>query len=542
MPVSTSDPATRPHPAAPASGGLDRSAARPLFEQLADRIEALIDAGTLAVGEQAPSIRRARQQFGVSAATVVEAYKLLEARGRLRARPQSGYYVRPRASRERPVPAMTAPALRSVILEPTEPMLIRLKAAVPDASLLPVAALTRLLARVYRDHPETVTAYGPTAGCESLRREIARRMMDAGCTIAPDDVIVTNGATEAVHLALQTLTAPGDTVAVESPTYHGLLDTLRARGLKALPIASCTVGGISVSALENAVAKRRVAAVVLVANFTNPLGGLMPDDCRRTLIHLAQRHGIPIIEDDVYGELCFTEPRPRALRAEDDGSWIFHCSSFSKVLSPGMRIGWCVPGKHYDQVLRLKNDLNVATPVGPQLAVAEFLASGGFDRHLRHLRRTYRTLVEQYTDRVLTTFPPGTRTSQPRGGHVLWVEMPEPVDSLRLLEAAHRERITFAPGPQFAPDDAYRNFLRLNCAVPWSDAVADAIATLGRLAYAQVYQHAGAQIAADGRGNGTGSPHLEAPRMAAATRTRGSGAPPQFGEGEHRQPRARRRA
>jgi len=481
---------------APSVGALQRSSSTPLFEQLASRIEALIQAGTLSVGEQAPSVRRAQKQFGVSAATVIEAYRLLEARGVIRARPQSGYFVRQSPVSERRVPAMTAPALRSVSLEPPEPMLVRLKAAVPDESLLPTTQLGRLLGKVYRDHPEALSTYGPTAGCTELRREIARRMIDAGCVVSPDDIVVTNGTTEAVYLALQILTGPGDTVAVESPTYHGLLDTLRARGLKVLPLASCTVNGVCVDAIEEAIRSRRFAAMVLIPNFSNPLGGVLPDERKRWLVELAAANEIPVIEDDIYGELGFEGPRPRALRSYDDGGWVVYCSSFSKVLSPGIRIGWCVPGRHMDAYRRIKHDLNISAPMGPQLAVAEFLSGGGYDKHLRQLRRFYQTQTARFSDRILATFPEGTSTSQPRGGHVIWVEMPVGVDSVALLEVCQRRGITFAPGPLFAPGDAYRNFLRLNCAVAWSEELSDAIATIGRLAKEQLHA---AQAGPDGR-------------------------------------------
>lgn len=482
MPVRPSKPdpqATRPE--------LDRNAGAPLFEQVAERIEGLIRSGTLAVGQRIPSVRRARQQFGVSASTVVEAYRLLEDRGLIRARPQSGYFVRQALPQtRRTAPGATSPRMRSVPVDPPSPALVQFRAAIPDPTLLPTAQLTRTLGRIYRERPETLTLYGPSAGCEELRRAIARRMIDAGCAVSPDEVVVTNGATEAVAIALQALTNRGDTVAVESPTYHGLLDALRARGLRVLPLAASADDGLSVDAFEEAVRTHRVAAAVVIANFANPLGGLMPDAHKRRLVEVARRHGVPVLEDDIYGEIGFEGARPLALRGFDDGSTVIYCSSFSKVLSPGLRIGWCVPGARLEDVKRLKQDLNVSTPMAPQLAIAEMLDGGGFDRHLRALRRTYQTQVARFADRVLATFPEGTRVTHPRGGHVIWVEMPKGVDAVRLLDDCTRRGVTFAPGPLFAPDGSYRNFLRLNCAVPWSDRVADAVRTIGDLAARQL--------------------------------------------------------
>lgn len=461
---------------------------RPLFERVAERVEGLIRAGTLSAGDRLPSVRRAKAQFGVSAATIIEAYKRLEARGVIRARPQSGFYVRARSggSVSNP-PCTTRPAMRSVLVDAPGPTLVRFRTALPDASLLPTAQLARALSRVYRDRPETLAGYGPNQGCAELRHEIARRMLDAGCTVSPEQIVITGGATEAVMLSLQMFTGRGDTVAVESPTYHGLLDALRARGLKALPLGSCSEGGLSVTAFEQAARTRKVAALVLVANFSNPLGGTMPDECKARLVQVAREHGVPVIEDDIYGELGFEDPRPRSLSSFDPGGEVvLHCSSFSKVLSPGLRLGWCVPGRHYDAFLHAKADLNICTPLGPQLAVAELLSGGGFDRHLRSLRRTYQTLIARFTDRILSTFPEGTRVSSPRGGHVLWVELPPAADAVALLERAMERGISFTPGPLFAPDESFRNCLRLNCAMPWTERVSDALGTIGQLAREQI--------------------------------------------------------
>jgi DNA-binding transcriptional MocR family regulator len=316
-------------------------------------------------------------------------------------------------------------------------------------------------------------------------------MVGAGCAIAPEEIVITSGATEAVNLALLAVTKPGDVIAVESPTYHGFLELLGGLGLRVLPIDSCTVDGISVNALERALRARSVTAVLLIASFTNPLGGVLSVEDRKRIVALASEHDVAIIEDDVYADLAFDGSHLPAIKAYDTEGRVLHCSSFSKTLSPGLRVGWCAPGRHFDEVVRAKHRLNVAAPVGPQLAAARYLTGSGYERHLRRLRRAYAEQVEAMAAQVLASFPEGTRVSQPQGGSVLWVEMPDDCDALRLFRDAEAVGIAIAPGPLFDPSGNYRNCIRLNCASPWSPKTAGAVARLGHLLEEQRQQNTG---------------------------------------------------
>ena len=465
----------------------------PLYSRVADRIQELIAAGTLRPGDRIPSVRKLASQMSVSVSTVLEAYRRLEDRGVIEARPQSGHYVRPPLDLP-PVPERTVSCRFSAELSIAETVvrvldqvgrtdIVPFGCATPAPEFLPTAQLNRILARVVRNDPNVASSYEAIAGHAALRAQVARRAMEAGCTLTPDDVVVTDGAQEAVLIGLRAVTRPGDTVAIETPTYWGLLETLHALGLRAVEIATDPLEGICPIDLAAAIEREPIAAVVLQPSFGNPLGQNMPAEARRRIVDLLAEHEIPLIEDDVYGELGHEGARPRACKAYDTEGGVLLCSSFSKTLAPGYRIGWIAPGRFVNAARRLKLAHNVATATPLQMAVTAYLESGGFDRHLRRLRRTYRDLVTRFAAAVGEAFPDGTRVSRPTGGHVLWVEMPEGYDALALHERALAAGIGTMPGPAMSASGRFVNCLRVNCAVPWSERTAAAIETLGHLAH-----------------------------------------------------------
>lgn len=466
-----------------------------LYERVANRVAAMIEDGTLRPGDRVPSVRAMRDALSVSLSTVLEAYRLLEDRGLIRARPQSGYFVRSPVPARLPEPEASKCPGRARFVERSlaqrmservgKPGMVQLGSAMPGLEFMPVAALNRAMAREAR-RDAGAHAYTEPAGCERLRREIARRMIGAGCTLGADDLIVTAGATEAIHLCLSAVTSPGDVVAVESPGYYGFFETLAALHLKAREIPTDPRTGIDVDALGEALAGERIAAVLVSPNFSNPTGSLVPEDGKRRIAELAARHGVPVIEDDVYGDLPFDGERPHAIKAYDrddaSGGLVLYCSSFSKTIAPGLRVGWCAPGRFYERVERLKMTTSFAAATLPQLTVASFLANGGYDRAVRRIRRIYREQVDRVTAAVAEHFPEGTRAARPQGAHVLWVQMPAGVDAVTLSERACEHGVSIAAGPMFSARGAYADCLRLNCGVPWSDQVEAAIRTVGELA------------------------------------------------------------
>ena len=329
-----------------------------------------------------------------------------------------------------------------------------------------------------------IDEYSFPPGHYELRRQVARHSMDWGGNLRPEEIVVTCGATEALHLCLRAVTQPGDLVAIESPMYFGTLLLLEHLKLRALEIPSDPRTGLSLDRLAAALKQHRVRACVASPNFSNPLGSLMPDEGKRELVRMLARRGIPLIEDDIYGDLHFGGTRPKAAKAFDTEGLVLLCSSFSKLLAPGYRIGWTAAGRFQAKVEMLKLTTTMSTPAFLQAAVAGFLETGGYDRHLRKMRAAFALQTEQMAAAVGEHFPPGTKVTRPAGGFVLWVQLPRGSDALRLHERALAEGISITPGPLFSARQGYRNYIRLSCGHPWSPRLAQALATLGRLARA----------------------------------------------------------
>jgi len=467
------------------------------YEQLADLIVGMIDKGTLTPGARLPSVRALSEEHGLSVSTVLQAYRWLEDRGVLVARPQSGFYVAatqggalalPSTARGRAKASTVSisGAVAALLEHASNPALVPLGCAVPDASLLQSRRLDLALARAARQHGARYNVYGALRGELALRREISRRAMRTGHALSPDDVIITNGCTEALTLALTAVARPGDTIAIESPTYFGLLHSLEVLGLKALELPTDPTNGVNVPALARLLDTQPIAACLLSSSFSNPLGSLMPETAKRELLALLARHQVPLIEDDIYGEIHFTRERPRPFIALDGGASTLYCSSFSKSLAPGYRIGWIAPGAFAQQVMERKLAYSLCGPVLPQVAIAEFLASGAFDAHMRRLRRVLEENLLRLSRAIEAGFPQGTRVSRPAGGFVLWVELPRGFDSRALFDTALEHGICFAPGDVFSASRRFRNCLRLSAGSRWGERMEQGVKRLGELARHQL--------------------------------------------------------
>lgn len=463
-----------------------------LYAQVAERIEQQIRSGALRPGDRLPSVRRVSVQQGVSLNTAVQAYLALENRGLIEARPKSGFFVRvpARSSVREPSPSRppSAPrlvgvgALLSRLFEAARlPDVAPLGAAYPGTENLPVAKLTRIMASVTRQYGARGLSYDMPPGAEPLRRQIAQRSLDWGTNLLPDEIITTSGGTEALTLCLRAVTRPGDTIAVESPAYFGVLQMIEEAGLKVLEIPMHPRDGLQLEALERMLKSRRVAACLATPNFNNPLGSLMPNENKQRLADLLAQHEVPLIEDDINGDLAHDGHRPRVVHSYDRQGLVLLCGSFSKTIAPGYRVGWVAPGRHYDRVKALKFSTTLATATLPQLAIAEFVANGGYDHHLRTLRRNFALQIQQMSDAIAASFPTDLKLTRPAGGFVLWAELPAKVSALELHERALAEKISIAPGPMFSATQGFKNFIRICCGHPWSPLLESAVERLGHL-------------------------------------------------------------
>jgi len=465
-----------------------------LYEHLADELGQAIDRGALRAGDRLPSVRRLAQERSVSVSTVLEAYLQLENAGLIEVRPKSGHFVRrrapltaePRTPRvcQKPSRVTVGDAFTKILEAMRDPELVPFGCATIDQEYLPMAQLNRIVAQLTREMTTLGARYEGAPGLLTLRRQVARRAVEWGVALSEHDVCTAIGATEAISLALRAVAKPGDVIAVESPAYFGVLQAIESLGLRALEIPAHPRTGFDVSAFEEAIRAQPVRAVFVTPTVSNPLGAVMPEEERERLVKITRRHDIPIIEDDVYGELLFDGSRPRPLRSfggPSEDNHVLLVSSVSKTLAPGYRVGWIAGGRWHDQVVRLKFSQSLACPPLLGMAIAEFLSSGGYDRHLRRLRTAVAGNVERYREAITEEFPEGTRVSSPRGGFVLWVELPPGVDALTLHEQALRRGIVVAPGPLFSARQRFANFIRISAGSPWNERIATAMRTLGRL-------------------------------------------------------------
>src|SRR6267142_577819 len=411
-----------------------------LYERVCGKLEEAMRVGALRPGDRLPSVRRLSERERVSVSTVLQAYLKLESRGLIEARPQSGHYVR----WQRPLPPEPPP---------TRPAL--------GATPVTVSALVAKVVDSARD-PDLVPL-----GCNQPD---------------PDLFIVTSGAMEAVQLSLLAVARQGDAIAIESPAYFGSLQLIEALGLKAVEIPSGSRHGMDLDALERALKSRRIAAVLAVTNFSNPLGCVIPDANKERLVEMLGAREVPLIEDDLYGDLYFGDSRPRAAKSFDKRGLVLYCSSFSKTLAPGWRVGWVAPGRYRERIALLKFAQTVATASLQQLAFAEFLAGGHYERHLRSLRKSVAATMRSLGDAVAAHFPAGTRATRPEGGGVVWVELPDGISALELHDRALAAGIAIAPGPIFSARHGYHHCIRISCSLVWSPRIEAAIGSLGRIA------------------------------------------------------------
>ncbi|MCR9143638.1 MAG: PLP-dependent aminotransferase family protein [bacterium] len=463
------------------------------YRAVARKIADHIHTGRLAPGTRLPSVRRLSRQEDASITTILHAYELLEREGVVEARPQSGYFVRADPDRMPPEPKESQPPLRPAYVEIADTVSDLLKitrqgdyvpfaAAIPASELLPVRQLQRIMAAISRRTDDAGIHYDLPPGNPELRSQLSRRSIDWGCRLGPDDFIITTGCMEALNLGLRSVARPGAVIAIESPAYYGILMTIAGLGMQALELPTHPSLGVRPADLERILKRRKIDACLLAPNFNNPLGSLMPDESKAELVELLARHEVPLIEDDIYGDLHLGETRPRTAKSFDRKGLVLLCSSFSKTVAPGYRVGYIAPGRYFEKVEQIKFMNTVATNAPCQIALAEFLRAGQYERHLSRMRESLSDQIQSAAAIIRDTFPAGTRVSRPQGGFVLWVELPPGTDSHHLYNRALENRINLMPGLAFSNSDRFRSCIRISCGHAWNDARRAALAKVGGIA------------------------------------------------------------
>lgn len=467
------------------------------YRRVEQAITERIESGELHPGSKLPSLRQISSSLRVSISTVTHAYEEMECKGIIESRPRSGYYVRGEFRRI-PTPSISVPAtiepslvnkgtlIRTSLETVGNDDLLPLGVVCPGRELLPYKRLARIMNGVIRDYSDKMLDYQPIAGNLELRRQIAFRSIDCRSDISPDEIIITTGAMEALYIALRTLTRTGDMVLIQSPTYYCFLQLLETLGLRAVDIPACPEKGISPKDISHAIETFDIKACILSPNFNNPDGSLMPDENKQEIVSMLAKKEIPLVEDDVYGEIFFGSHRPRTFKSWDKTGGVILCSSFSKTIAPGYRIGWLSPGKFMDKAMDIKATTNVACVSPTQMTIAQYLREAHYDRHLRKLRKALKEQMELMRAAIGRNFPAGTKVSNPQGGSVLWVELPEGCDGVDIFFKAREKGIGIVPGTIFSPRDDYSRFIRISTGALWSEKIKAGIKTLGQLAAGKV--------------------------------------------------------
>ena len=463
------------------------------YQQLASKIRQQIDKQRWVSGERLPSIRRLSELNQLSKNTVIQALHTLEAEGIVEARPKMGYFV---SVRHRQIPPRAPKHVRlkpTVVEVPDLFQDIMMRSAAfdvfpggtetnPSAHLV---SLNRHLGRALRHKPQNKAMYyDAPLGLETLRFQIKERYRGIGLNLTTTDFCITSGCQHALFLALMVSCQPGDNVAVESPAFYGVLQLLQRLRLNAIEIPSSPSDGIDVEAISKAAKDWKVKACVVTPAYATPTGACIPDNHKKRLVELANRYDMTIIEDDIYGDLCFGD-RPLPVKAFDSEERVILCGSFSKSLSRDLRIGWVAGGRLHNEITRLKLVTQLASNQSAQQGLSSFIAEGHYRRHLYQYRQTLKRQRDQLVQSLRNEWSETTRFSIPDGGLSLWVQLDKSIDTALLYQKALKRDIILTPGALFTTDARFKNYLRLSFSHPTENERLEAIRILGEIIRAE---------------------------------------------------------
>ncbi|CAH0131283.1 PLP-dependent aminotransferase family protein [Chryseobacterium sp. Bi04] len=461
-----------------------------LYLKIANAVTEQIKTETLQFGDRLPSLRSAQKLHNVSLNTVKQAYMELESRSLVESRPKYGYYVSQTSQRKLALPSIAKMKVSEGQKTPEDLIgkvfgtiagtdVTQFALGIPGKSLLPVAKMKKCMINVMKKSSDSGTNYEPVQGSENLRREIAKWSIVMEGKITEDDLVITSGAMNGVYNCLMAVTQPGDSVAIESPVYFGILQAIHLLGLKAVEIPTHPITGVDLDALKKVLPK--ISACCFVVNYNNPLGFQMPDENKKELVRMLTEYNVPLVEDDVYGNIYFGAGRPKPCKFYDEAGIVMWVGSVSKTLAPGYRVGWVAPGKFKDKIIRQKLVQTVSSPSLFSDVIADFLEHGRYDHHLRMFRKKLYANYLQIQKSVTQYFPDNTKISEPKGGFMLWLELDQRICTEDLYDKALSQKVNFAPGRMFSQYNQYQNCMRLNYALEWTDRVESDLEKLGKM-------------------------------------------------------------
>ena len=463
-----------------------------LYLQVAERLQTQIEQQVLRTGDKLPSVRMLSKEQGISLTTAYQAYGELEIKGLIEARPKSGYYVKftpsqfprlmARQKTVRPQKVSVDSVTTMIYHKMKQEGITRFSQATPSIQLLPAAKLNKSMMEAIRQSATSCLEYEELQGNKLLRQHLARNHFNRDGVVTEADIVTTQGCMEALVFCLKAVSAPGDSIAIETPTYFGIFNVLHSLGLKAVEIPVDPATGLDLEYLEKAMKTVQIKACLFVTNFSNPSGSDMSAERKKQLVDLLSEKEIPLIEDNIYGEMYFGKTRPVTCKSYDTKGLVLMCSSISKTLAPGYRVGWCIPGRYMDAVLHQKLMSTVSSASPTQAAIANFFETGRYDLHMRNLRKALHTQCLRYMQAIAAFFPADTKISRPAGGFVLWIELNHQVDALELFHEALSQGISIAPGHIFSADARFSHHIRISFGEPYSPAIEKSLRTLGKIA------------------------------------------------------------
>ena len=479
---------------------LDRESKTPLYQQIKTFLRQGILSGTLAPDTRLPASRQLAHSLGVNRITVETAYAELEAEGLVFSRVGSGTYVLKATdmpSLPGPVGGMPWPLWQQSLdearaLKPgsgphemlkaaAHPQPIDLAGGSSDARMFPAEDFRKMLQAVMRRDGIAALDYGEAEGHVPLRQTISHVLASQGLQVRSENVLITAGSQQAISLVAQILLKPGDVILVESPTYSGALDLFRALGFR---IVSIPVDhqGMQVEALEKLLQQHHPKLIYTIPNFHNPTGTCLSSARRHQLIVLADRYNIPILEDDFVGDLRYEGRTQPALKALDPGGHVIYVSTFSKMLMPGLRVGFLVAeGPVFDELVRFKHASDLATSSLVQRALEAYVTVGRYQAHLRRSSQEFRRRRDAMCTAIRRHMPAGVHMEMPQGGLFLWMQLPGGASADELLPLACERGVSFAPGSAFfAEADCGADWMRLNFAAQPPEAIDEGIQRLAK--------------------------------------------------------------
>jgi DNA-binding transcriptional MocR family regulator len=459
--------------------------ARPLYGHLVELLETAISSGELPSGSRVPPERELASRLRISRTTVVSAYRELESRGLLRGYVGRGTFVcaapdpsgAPFAWRGKIAAAALRSSdstLRDALRHSSDARLLSLAAGEPAIDCFPTAAFQRAIEQVIKRQGLAVWRHGPTEGQPQLRDAVAERF-----GVPADTVLVLAGAQQGLDLLARCLVDPGDAVIIDRPGYLGAIQSFNAAGAK---LIGWDVASADMDELEDLLVRYRPKLIYTNPTFQNPTGFTMPIRARRELLKLAERYRVPIVEDATYGELYFSDPPPPSLRELDTQNIVIHLNSFSKVLAPGLRLGWLSAAPSIvEQMAIIKQRLDPHTQNLVQFAMARLIRDGAFDEHLKTLRTEHARRCTIVLDAIQRHIAPGMlRCARPQGGLYLWCRVPSGVSSRDLLDRAIAAGVAFVAGHAFYADPAGESELRICFSSVLPDKIDQAVSRLAR--------------------------------------------------------------